>query len=266
MLPGFIGIGAQRAATTWMFKCMEEHPDIYVYAGKNINFFNTHYQKGIEFYKNQFDGVSNKKAVGEISPDYLANKKTPKRIKKFFDSMKFIVVIRNPVDRAFSAYMKFIYHNEGYSFEEAIKKRPALLTDGLYIDHLRNFLKYFDISCFHIKKYDDLTENNLKFIQSVYGFIGVDKDYSPKMLDKVSNPYQPKLIQYLKNGKVKWLIDGLKKTPLLKVYSGIYNKKKKSLKSNIVAPDTRDYLLNYYYKPNVELARLLGVELNLWNI
>src|SRR6188474_1187691 len=74
MLPTFIGIGAQRAGTTWAYNCLAQHPDVYMSGKKELHFFYAHYSRGLAWYASQFAAAGDAVARGEISPDYMYNR------------------------------------------------------------------------------------------------------------------------------------------------------------------------------------------------
>ena len=103
--PYFLGIGAQKSATSWISKCLNEHPDICVALSKETHFFSDdkRFSQGIEHYKLYFTNCCNKNIhKGEYSTTYLFSKFAPQRICNMYPDVKLIVSLRNPVDRAIS--------------------------------------------------------------------------------------------------------------------------------------------------------------------
>lgn len=112
-LPNFLIIGAQKAGTSWLAYQLEKHPEIYL-PKKEIHYFDKgfNYQKGLSWYEKQFDEVTEQKAIGEKTPEYLwANGEgwedhqsdVHQKIFQTLPEAKLIVTLRNPVDRAISA-------------------------------------------------------------------------------------------------------------------------------------------------------------------
>jgi len=125
-LPNFLGLGAQRCGTTWIYECLREHPDVFMSQRKEINFFSdiysNNYYKGISWYSNFFIYSNEEKIKGEITPEYLLDDKAPIRIERNLGQIKFLVVVRNPVQRAFSAYKKGLREGDwNCSFDNFIK-------------------------------------------------------------------------------------------------------------------------------------------------
>ena len=80
--PDFIGIGAEKSATTWIFECLREHPEIYMAPKKNINYFDDpqNYSKGIDWYISNFKKNNGIKKCGEFTTEYIFKEYVPERI------------------------------------------------------------------------------------------------------------------------------------------------------------------------------------------
>ena len=116
-LPNFLCIGAERSGTTWLYEVLKIHPEVYLYPYiKEINFFSEHYQKGLNWYKQFFNGSrkSSYKAIGDISPQYFHEKEAASRIAQDLPNIRLILFLRNPVNRAFSEYK---IHNKKLLFK-----------------------------------------------------------------------------------------------------------------------------------------------------
>ena len=141
-LPNFMCIGASKSGTTSLYDILKQHSDIFLPSFKEPHFFDIPlvYQNGIEWYKKTyFQSVKNEKCIGDFTPTYLFDEHAPERILNDLGvNMKFIIILRNPVDRAYSHYLhsKRDLH-EHLSFEDALKKK---------VDEKNNYL----ILGFHI--------------------------------------------------------------------------------------------------------------------
>ncbi len=148
-LPTFVGIGVPRAGTTWLHTLLSGHPDAYLPTRrKEVRFFDRHFDRGVEWYEGFFsppEGTLGYRAIGEISPQYLYGQECPARIATVVPSAKLLVMLRHPVDRAYSQY-GFLLQRRNYrgSFEEFLKTRPRALEMGYYSGHLRRYLDRFD--------------------------------------------------------------------------------------------------------------------------
>jgi len=185
MLPNFVGIGAQRSGTTWIYEMLKNHPQVCMSPEKEINFFNNHYGKGLEWYKKFFSKCSRRKVIGEFSPTYLSHKLTAKRIKKIVPEAKIIVSLRNPADQIFSRYHYMITRQTyNKSFGEALKEKPFLIENAFYYKHIKCFLEHFDESKILILIYEDLRKDARSFLQKIYSFLDIDDTYIPPKLNE----------------------------------------------------------------------------------
>src|SRR5215467_6288621 len=171
LLPDFLIIGGQRCGTTSLYYYLTDQPCVYPAATKEVHFFDDHFASGIDWYRAQFPTSAYKNYVervrhqhfltGEASPYYLFHPHAPRRISAALLYVKLIVLLRNPVDRAFSHYwLEVKGRYESLSFEEAIRceqeriagecekmvndenyhsfkyRRFSYLTRGIYIDQI----------------------------------------------------------------------------------------------------------------------------------
>ncbi len=139
-LPDFLVIGAQKSGTTALYAYLRWHPQITGPAWKEVSYFDRHYGRGVSWYRGQFPsrpwlwltgGRSGRtKLVGEASPSYVLHPHAPDRVRSLLPDARLIVLLRNPVDRAYSHYNHEVaLGREPLSFEEAIEQEPAR-TDG----------------------------------------------------------------------------------------------------------------------------------------
>ncbi len=138
--PDFFIIGAQKCGTTSLYNYLVKHPCVLSSHEKEIHFFTDKYDKGYSWYSKQFPSLIKKYyytvrkhhriITGEATPYYLFHPHVAKRIKSAFPKAKIIIMLRNPVDRAFSHYR---YHvklgQEPLSFKDAIEAEPARLQE-----------------------------------------------------------------------------------------------------------------------------------------
>ncbi len=156
-LPDFLIVGTQKGGTTTLFELLRWHPDVKLPFIKEKHFFNEHFGLGEAWYKASFP-LGSSKLTGESTPHYLFHEKSPERAKSLLPQAKIIILLREPVERAFSHY----HHNlrvkgrETLTFAEAIqqeKKRTALSAfnlkhysytqRGIYLPQIKRWLSYF---------------------------------------------------------------------------------------------------------------------------
>jgi len=202
-LPDFIIIGANKAATTSLSYYLSCHPEVYMSRVKEPMFFTTHpsdsateiheadlekpfFTSTLPEYSSMFDDApGTAKSFGEASTAYLANPHIAARaIKKIVPNVKLIAVLREPVQRAISAYKMYCGNGfEDRSFSEIVDGARNQLTingaqggkdyirNGLYSQLLEPFTKLFPPSQLLILKYDDLESKGTEFMASVCKYL-----------------------------------------------------------------------------------------------
>lgn len=190
-LPDFVIIGTQRGGTTSLYRYLTEHPDVSPAFRKEVHFFDRYYEKGTDWYQAHFPIRGEAPVVGEASPYYLFHPDVPKRVHRALPHAKFIVLLRSPVDRAYSQYNMNVKKGfEQLSFEDAIGKErerlsgsddPASLTwrrcsyveRGLYVDQLKRWMSVFPRDQFLVIKSEDLYENPGQVLEQTLAYLGL---------------------------------------------------------------------------------------------
>lgn len=132
VLPDFVIIGAMKGGTTSMFQYLAQHPQVHPPFRKEIKFFDIHYPKGLGWYRAHFPlwiKMKNGAATGEATPYYLFHPLAAERMAQVLPNAKLIIMLRNPVDRAYSHYSHIRrVGREPLSFEDAIASEPDRLA------------------------------------------------------------------------------------------------------------------------------------------
>lgn len=210
MCVDFLGVGAQKSGTTTLYCILKQHPDIFIAKRKEIHFFDNdnNYAKGMDWYNAHFSNIGDAKVIGEITPAYMFLEHTPKNIfKDLGNNIKFIFMLRNPVDRAYSNYkMELGRGNEQETFFKAIelenertvqsqgmKKTYGYIQRGFYAKQIRNYLNYFPKENMIFIIFEEFINNPSKWSKEIFEFLGVESDieldYNIKA--NVSNEAQP---------------------------------------------------------------------------
>ena len=102
-LPDFLIIGAQKCGTSSMFAYLNQHPQMKLPDVKEIHFFDLNYSNGLDWYTSHFPpaSLSHRMVTGEASPYYLFHPHVPERVRLHCPDVKLVVMLRNPVDRAY---------------------------------------------------------------------------------------------------------------------------------------------------------------------
>ncbi|MFZ0665720.1 MAG: sulfotransferase [Acidimicrobiales bacterium] len=119
-LPSFIIIGAQRSGTTSLYNWITQHPDVAPASQKELHYFDgSNYDRGERWYRSQFPIVSGRRRSCESTPQMLYNPVSPKYVAKDLpSSTKFVVLLRDPVERALSHY--WLSRKNGAETEEIV--------------------------------------------------------------------------------------------------------------------------------------------------
>jgi len=193
MLPTFLGIGAPKSATTWLFHCLQEHPEIFVAEVKETDYFTWRFNLTPRSdYERHFDAVTDESAVGEISTSYLHSCSAPERAYAVLPGARLFVSLRNPVDQVYSHFWHLLRQNfhqsqrsRPGSFEQALDMYPdRLLGTACYHEHLSRWLDYYDASQLHIILYSDISDLPGQTLRKLFGFLGVDESFCPSFLDE----------------------------------------------------------------------------------
>jgi hypothetical protein len=126
----FLGIGAQKCGTTWLFELLSLHPRVRFPAGKEVHYWDSHRDRGIDWYKSLFAGQPPSAVVGEITPAYaILPTDTIAEVARTFPALRLIYLLRNPIERAWSAALMAMQRAE-LEIDEA--------TDQWFIDHFES--------------------------------------------------------------------------------------------------------------------------------
>lgn len=272
----FIGIGAQRSGTSWVYACLYEHPEICIPI-KEIHFFSRErFGNGKEWYEEHFKKCAPAKITGEFSTSYLYSDSAAERIHTMYPEVKIIAILRNPIRRAFSQYGNAIKDGEipeTMPFEEFYKTNASVLEQGLYAKQLHRYFNLFDTSQVLVLVYED-NKNPKEFIQKIYSFLGVRSDFVPSMLnDEINISRVPKHIwiekrmhrfsEFLRRNGLDTLVHAIRRMGLPDLVRSFNTKPKKEKKEAL----DRAYLVDYFKEDVAELSQLLGRDLGSeWDI
>lgn len=193
MRPTFIGIGAAKAATTWIYKCLDEHPEVFMAPGKEVEFFGSaaSIDHRIAEYESHFAGAAGARAIGEISTKYLSSIDAPAQVLRHLPDVKLFVSLRNPLEQLTSHYWHLrrqnFHHGDASDlpkdFAEAVQRFPERLVEPcLYAKHLARWRALFPSSQLHVVLYDDIQHDPRSVLSGLFRFVGVDPDFVPALL------------------------------------------------------------------------------------
>jgi hypothetical protein len=283
-------VGAQKSFTTSLKTYLGEHPSVITHPQQEMAYFTddkeyalgckkalSHYYKDLKYHKG-------KKTIAKNAILYVSEESV-KRLHEHFPDCKLVLILRNPIDRAYSAYlMEYNFADVGFPFKEvrniAEKADESYWPFRLFIDagnyakHLKVIYKYFPKEQVKVILCEEILEDPLKTCGEIFRWLGVDDTFTPEI--KIYNSTQKRVSKLY----ARFAVNLLKKNHLLRKLGGLimpayYNYKlgdfirnlnKTNNKYEEMDAHTREYLLNYYSNANKELEELIGKKVTqLWN-
>jgi hypothetical protein len=182
-------IGVQKAATSWLFQCLTEHPEVRPArvngkVVKEINFFNHFYERGYSWYHRfyEFGTWSNV----DFSILYFHDRNVPERLFRYNPDARLLLALRDPVERALSHHRHEIRHErlarELYSFWPAAELNPCYIEQGFYATHLSRWLEYFDRNQILAIDHAEVLDRPAQVLHDVCTFLGVRAEIQPRAL------------------------------------------------------------------------------------
>lgn len=242
--PSFLIIGSQKAGTTSMHYYLNQNSYIESPVIKETHFFNMHYDRKMHYYRSIFPLKKKNIQTFESTPDYLDHPLAPELCYKHLPDVKIIVLLREPVSRAFS-HFNFIKRRREeenkLTFEEALEREEervqkafdimpkdryhsgrifsdyAYKRKGEYAKHLKNWLKFYPKHHFYFINFKDFIINPANILEGVCNFLDI--------------PYE---------------------------HITTVRHQNKTIYNNPIKDDTKQMLSNYYLLHNEELFKLIG--------
>lgn len=298
-MPNFLIVGAQKSGTTSLWHYLKQHPDIFMSEIKEPLFLvspyylmlnpkdprfkllNNSLAKTLDEYFKLFSKVNNEKAIGEASVPYLYHYDIAiSHIKRYLTDCKIIIVLRNPIQRAFSAYTFLLREmDESTSFESCLALEEERMNDhwsmihfykgaGLYYTQVKAYLAHFkEVEIF---LFEELRNNPLETVKELYTFLGVDSQFIPDIQTKHNVSGVPKNMfvhKYITepNAFKEFLrpvlhrfISEAKRRKLVEWFRG------KNLVKPEMSPVTRQELIKYFHDDILMLQDLIKRDLTHW--
>ena len=273
----FYCLGVQKAGTSTLFQLLKQHKDVFLPIDKEAHYFDWDrlYKPGLNWYYNKFfKNCHGEKIIGTITPSYLYSEKVPNRIKvDIGEDIKFIVILRNPAERAWSQYLMNVRDGiENLAFEEAIKKEQKRIKEseyadlnfsytnrGFYSKQLKRYFELFGSQNFLILSFEkDIVDNQQETMSKICGFLNIcayDFDYSVN-----KNEFKPKKTKL--EHIFRRIIGFTNKMAITKTEFGRVDNLFKSKTTKPKLKDsTREHLLdNVFATEIIELSSLLKVD------
>ncbi len=216
-LPAFLIIGTQKGGTTSLHEYLAEHPMVSPSTTKEVHYFDHSHHRGIGWYRAHFRPHSHPGEIaGESTPYYLFHPLVPELVARDLPDSKLIVILRNPIDRAFS------HHNheralgfEDLPFEDAIAREPerlrgeeeriladpryrsfshqhhSYLARSRYAEQLERWLRHAERDRFLILSSEDLFGDPRAVLAETQRFLGLEPDAPDDLTARNARSYAP---------------------------------------------------------------------------
>jgi hypothetical protein len=309
-MPNFFIIGAQKAGTTSLYHYLKQHPQVYMSPVKEPFFFNHEIGPGGEVitesfggpdrsshpkcanlkeYRALFEGVRDEEAIGEASVLYIYAPGTAERIERHAPGAKAIALLRDPADRAYSAfkYALRLGAEPLSDFAQALQEEEGRIRDnwhyalhyrrrGLYYVQLKRYYEVFGRERMEVWLYEDLKEDPVGVAQSVFRFVGVDDSFVPDTSSKHNPASVPKneaarlAIRFM-NATFPVVRKIVASAPVVrKIVPSAYkvrqlaNRRILTEESPPLDPEVRARLMEGYREDILRLQELIGRDLSAW--
>jgi Sulfotransferase domain len=273
----FLVIGAQKSATSWLYYCLQDHPEIALplkkreveYVGGPL------YQQkgGIEWYVRLFEEADQNAIWGDVSVEYLWSEISASELSAHIPHSKFIISLRDPIARLKSAYLWYLRKNKidskvslGDLLTQKFKKNLSseyevvvndLLERGNYAVQLKRYLDKFSPEKFKIVFYEDIMRDPQRVLANIYEFVGVSNAFCPASITKrpKQNAYIKLLVDLERTySRNKLLVRGVN---LLNQHAAQFSDTRAN-KERFIGQLPLAGLKEYYSTKNSELSKLLG--------
>jgi len=277
--PNLFIVGAPKAGTTSLYEYLKKIPQIYMSAAKEPYYFckttvpDYHYITPIRDkrkYLNLFKNVNGQKIIGEASIWYLSDPDSPTLIHDTVPNAKIIIMLRDPVERAFSHYLMFAARNlfKTSSFHEQLQKEVndgvnltvanIRLRAGLYYEDVKKYLEIFSKDQVKIIIFEEFIQETKQKLYDILNFLQVKHDLND-FKPEVYNPYATpkfKIINTVLNIRVVNLL----RQRFLPESLGWYFKRhlfSPPLSKPKMLDEDRNFLRNYYSNDVKKIENLL---------
>lgn len=269
MLPSFIIFGVGRCGTTSLYNYLTGHPNVGAAQEKEILFFDYHFNKGLAWYKKNFPlrkfykSSQHKWITGDATPSYMHHPLAPHRIKEILPEVKLILLLRNPVERAYSHYCQKINAQlETFPFELAVRYQlqeraffqkekvlgnekyfrhvyypHAYISKGVYIENIKKWFALFPKEHILVLQNEEMSKEPQRIFQKTLAFLELPA-WEPKEFKKYNYHGDHYSVPRPSSQKAKY-------EPL--------------------TPELRQELMEYFRPYNEQLYEFLGIDLGWEN-
>jgi len=185
----FVVAGVQKSGTRALASFLSSHPEIALSlpAHAEPHFFDWFWEDDFSSYHAMFAPEALEQITGDVTPNYMISERAMARIQRYNPRMKLIVLLRNPVDRAYSqwamqvetgretrAFLPALLHEFRYFRARGMHRNFSYVQRGFYDGQIANLQRYFSPDQYLILRSEELAEAHRQTLQRVYEFLGVD--------------------------------------------------------------------------------------------
>jgi sulfotransferase family protein len=201
--PTFLIVGAMRSGTTTLARSLGSHPEVYMASEKEVHFFDLHHRSGMEWYATRFAGASGERQIGEATT-YMHDEQPRRRMAAALPDARLIVVLRDPVSRAYSHYwLNRANGIERLGFEEAIAAEPKRLATldeiaarrfayaraGRYLEQLLDLCRFYPREAMFVMLLDDLRSDARTVYRRMCRFLEIDDHFVAPEVGRTLNAH-----------------------------------------------------------------------------
>lgn len=201
-------VGAQRSGSTYLYQALDSHPQVTMARPlqPEPKFFLSAQavELGKEYYEESYypDRKLDTRYLGEKSASYIESPDAARRIKSFYPNARILMILRDPVQRAYSNYRFSVMHMlEPLNFADAVGEEAERLQSstfttsvtpyayrqrGHYMNYIESYLQMFDASQLCVLIFEEFV-NNRASLQQLFGWLGVNQDFVPSSLKEAFN-------------------------------------------------------------------------------
>jgi hypothetical protein len=224
----FFLVGAQKCATSWLYYCLRDHPELHLPSKKQEDIYlggDLHRKHGTDWYFQHIGEPKDGQRSGGVSVDYLFDPRSPETIKEIAPGAKIIAILRDPVERAISAYYWHLRRgnvsdldlsaglercletamaedSEGITYDSEAYAENMILR-GVYDVQLLRYIEAFGSERLFVVPMENIETAGTSILGSLYRNLHVDPTYRPSMLHQKRRPkrnsYLPFLLQLERN-------------------------------------------------------------------
>jgi len=300
MIPNFAIIGAQKSATTFLQNVLQSHPGVFIPNGELATFEDPQYADfDRDEFASHFAPGESATAVGLKRPSYLHEPAVAPRLAEHLPDLKLIVALRDPIERAISAYFHQMRHsfapvrdvNAGLQailrgeWDQEYPRTSQIINYGQYHSQLSRYLQHYDSDRFFLTTYRSIKETPEDTLRALCGFLGIEKNHDlTGAVDGRSNKgvyskARIRLIRLTNPVRFEYFYEGQRLRPrdkvgrlghaFMRLVRGIDRRVVQPLVSNerpSLRPDVQAKLAKYYRPDAAKLKDDFDLDIDHWTV